>query len=266
MSCSRSAIEESPWNNAQIPVVYSILSPNEQVKLYLNLTYKNDIPALKAPLQDAKIYMCAKDSNWVELYRLKEDTCIFADSDNLLHIIKGETYFLKIELSNKILHAQTTVPAENAIIDKIVCYNSQSLSGSVTINGTLVPASYNYLSVNFTLPLNVNYGYTITAYEQQTLGLIDLNGNSYIESEFPCPKDSSTFLLKMITLDPYLKKYQLALSISDSQGQPQVNIEDVIMGTFGGVLPQFNNIENGVGIFGSSVTDSKRVEVITKNN
>jgi hypothetical protein len=36
--------------------------------------------------------------------------------------------------------------------------------------------------------------------------------------------------------------------------------------SFGGVLPQFSNIVNGVGLFGNIVTDSKRVTVKPKAN
>lgn len=265
-SCGNMEVLEAPWDTEPIPVVYSVITPNEPVEVFLKQTFNSHYPRLKNPYTEAKVFMCGADSNWTELSRLKADTCVFTDAQHKITIETGKTYTLKIEINNKTVRAQTTVPAVNAVINDVVCYYNGSITGSVIINGAYVSADYNYLTVNYTLPTDRNYGYSVSSFEKQPIGLIDLSGTRYVSSEFPCPQDSSSIILKLITLDPYLKKYQLALAIAGSQGQPQVSIIDAISGSFGGVLPQFNNIVNGVGIFGSTVIDSKRIEVIKKTN
>jgi len=265
-SCGNTEIVDAPWNVEPVPVVYSVISPNESVELILKQTYNSNYPSLKNPYSEAKVFICGADSNWVELLRIKADTCVFKDVQQKIIIEKGKTYSLKLELSNRTVRAQTTVPLTNAIINDVVCYNINSVSGAVNISGTYVPATFNYLSVHYTLPSVKDFGFALSAFDKQQLGLTDLSGNNYVSNEFPCPEDSSSFILKLTTMDANLKKYQLALAIANSQGQPQVSIVEAVIGTFGGVLPQFNNIVNGVGIFGSSVTDSKRVGVINKTN
>ena len=67
-------------------------------------------------------------------------------------------------------------------------------------------------------------------------------------------------MLRLHTQDPNLKKYQTESSIiemEDFGGNPIL----AIIQKFGGVLPQFSNIENGVGLFSSFVTDSTRVVI-----
>ena len=264
-SCANVEVLEAPWNTEPIPVVYSVISPNQSVEVFLKQTYNNDYPNLKSPYPEAKVYMCGADSNWVELNRLNYDSCVFADVLNKQLIESGKTYTLKVVLANKIIRAQTTVPEVKAVINEAVCFiNNQS--GYVLMNGAYIPASFNYLSVHYTLPEVKNLGYTLSAFENQPIELNDLSGSNYVSTEFPCPEGADTIQLRLNTLDPYLKKYQLSLAISSSMGQPQVSIVDAVMNTFGGVLPQFNNIVNGVGIFGSWVSDVKKVAVTNKTN
>lgn len=263
-ACGRSEIVGSPWDNAQIPVVYSVISPNEPVQVYLSKTYNSNFPVEKNPYPEAKVYLCGPDSNWVELTHLTADTTVFADTKNLLTVEKGKTYSLKVELNNTTIHAQTSVPAIPAIINEATCIYvkmAAHYSASVLINGKYVDANLNFLKVNFTLPANTDYGYFLTAFSEQPLGVTAITGNSYQNKDFFCPVDSTSFLLKLVTLDPFLNKYNEAESINFFQQDQEQSIVLALTQTFGGVIPQFSNIANGVGLFGSYVTDSKRVEI-----
>lgn len=260
VACGRSEIEDAPWNTNPVPVVYSIISPQQPVRVYLNKTYTSNFPPLKAPYSEATVFICGVDSNWVELTRLKSDTCVFLDTEYKLRIEQGKTYSLKIELVNTTIHAQTTVPQMNAVMSEAKCIYTNGNSASVMVNGAFVPANLNNLSVKYSLPEDKEYGYSLTAFSNESSNLILLTGSSYVSSEFPCPKDSSSFTLRLITWDPYATKYMLASDINSKTIQ-DVNVVDVIMGTFGGVLPQYSNIVNGVGLFGSSVADSIRIDL-----
>lgn len=265
-SCANSVIEQAPWNNTPVPVVFSVISPNEPVQVYLNRTYNKDSAAIKNPYPEAKIYMCGPDSAWVELSRLSPDTCIFADIHNRLIIEKGKTYSLKVELNDRTVYAQTTVIPEPALIIDANCI----LTGDSDIrnifdsqrNDTLL---VNNLSVKYSLPGNNDCEYLFSAFSDGIYGTNFPNEGRFQGIDFETPKDSTSFILELITLDPYYKKYRDARSITSLSSNYSDNSPILaLIQSFGGVLPQFSNIVNGVGLFGNTVTDRKRVSIMPK--
>jgi hypothetical protein len=263
VGCENFHTVEAPWNTDPIPVVFSILSPDAPVQVYLNQTCNGNYVAVKNPYAQAKVFICGQDSNWTELTRLKADTCVFVVAGNSFLIEKGKTYSLKVELENKIVHAQTTIPAIAGTIEKAVCkYKpvSEDSYYSVLINHEWVEANGFPIKVIGKLPTDKDYGYDLSAFRNADIRLIPFNDKVYEYNGFACPKDSSSFILRLYTLDPNFKKYQtesLIVEMEDVGGNPIL----AIIQKFGGVLPQFSNIENGVGLFGCYVTDSVRVTI-----
>ena len=263
VGCENCHTVEAPWNTDPIPVVFSILSPDAPVQVYLNQTSNSNYPPVKNPFTEAKVFICGPDSNWTELTRLKPDTCVFVDAGYSVVIEKGKTYSLKVELNNKIIHAQTTIPAVAGILEKAECKYTPPLENttySILINHEWINVSDFPIKITCKLPTDKNYGYDLSAFSNADISLIYFNDNVYESGFFACPKDSSTFMLRLHTLDPNLKKYQTEMSIielEDFGGNPIL----AIIQKFGGVLPQFSNIENGVGLFSCYVTDSTRVNV-----
>jgi len=262
-SCGRSEIEEAPWNNnAPIPVVYSVISPNEPVQVYLSKTYNSRYPAEKIAYPEAVVYLCGSDSNWIELTRIKSDTIVFVDAQKRFTVEKGKTYSLKIVLNNKTIHAQTTVPATEATIKEATCVSTES-TNNVNVNGEWQPYYVNTINVKFALPVDTEYGYFMTAFTNLIYGSESLTGTSFQSNYLYSPKDSTSFDLKLTTIDPFYKRYLSAEAINMIQSYQDNNAILTIIESFGGVLPHYSNIVNGVGLFGSSVTVSQRV-VITK--
>jgi len=265
-SCANSELEIAPWNNTPVPVVFSILSPNEPVQVYLYRTYNKDIPAVKNPYPEAKVYMCGSDSIWIELTRLSPDTTMFEDSQKKLNIEMGKTYSLKIELSDRTVHAQTTVIPESAHITDVSCVFSGKTDENLVWDSlpkyVFDTININNLSVKFSFPDNNEYGFGFTAYSKPIWGTMFLNEGKFVTDYLETPKGSTSFILKFTTIDPLFNKYQNAQDINSVTTSYSYNSPVLaLIESFGGVLPQFSNIVNGVGLFGSSVTDSMHVVI-----
>jgi len=270
-ACANSEIEVAPWNNAPVPVVFSVISPNEAVQVYLSRTYSQNFPVVKNPYPEAKVFICGPDSAWVELTRLSPDTTVFKDTLKQLIIEKGKTYSLKVELNNSIVHGQTTIPSTQGVINDVTCEMLKSYIDSrsaMYVNDELVEANINKIDVSFTLGTNSESSYFLSLFSNLTNDYINISGTRYQSSDFWTPKeDSTSFTLNLITCDPYYKRYLYAQSISTVSDNYSGNTPIVaLIMSFGGVLPQFSNIVNGVGLFGNTVTDSKRVTVKPKAN
>ncbi len=256
-----SHIVDAPWNNTPVPVVYSIISPNEITQVYLNKTYNSNLPIEKSPYPQAKVFICGVDSNWVELSRLQADTCIFEDKQQLLKVEKGKTYYLKIELDNSIIHAQTTVPSNQLTIKDVNCVTDGTTNNSL-VNGQIVKNYVCRLDLSFEGTPKTDSGFFISAFSQHLYGSTNPDQQNFLAPVFYCPTDTSSFEISLTTIDPYFSKYLNAQSINSLQSDYSANMVSAITQTFGGVLPPFSNIENGVGLFGSSVTDNRRVKLI----
>lgn len=265
-ACANSVIERAPWNNTPIPVVYSIISPNEPVQVYLNRTYSQNIPAVKNPYPEAKVLMCGSDSSWIELTRLSPDTCVFEDTKKQLTVEKGKTYSLKVVLSDRTVSAQTIVISAPALITDASCV----LTGE--IDKRLVFDSFphfvydtlfvNQLTLKYSLPGNSDCEYLFSAFSEQIYGTRFPDQGRFQANDFETPKDSTSLILELTTIDPYYKKYMDAQSINSASVDYSYNTPILaLIQSFGGVLPQFSNIVNGVGLFGNTVTDSKRVAI-----
>lgn len=265
-SCANSVIEDAPWNNTPVPVVFSILSPNEPVQVYLYRTYNKNLHAIKNPYPEARVYVCGPDSAWIELTRLSPDTTIFEDIRKKLSIEMGKTYSLKIELSDRTVHAQTTIIPASALITDASCVftgkTDENLVWDSLPKYVFDTIFINNLTVKYSIPTNNEYGFGFSVYSKPLWGTMLLNEGKFLLNNFETPKDSTSFILKLTTIDPLFNKYQNAQDINSVTSNYSSNSPVLaLIESFGGVLPQFSNIVNGVGLFGSSVTDSKRVVI-----
>ncbi|HEY5507324.1 MAG TPA: DUF4249 family protein [Paludibacter sp.] len=263
--CVRNEIEETPWTTASVPMVFSVISPDYPVELYLGKSYFEKDAANPIPYPEAKVFMRGQDSAWVELKLQSADTSSYKDVDHLLGVVKGKTYYLRIVLNDRTLHAQTTVPVNGATIIEATCTvpagNVQSNRKYSTENkAETIRKKRSTLSVNFTLPQNKDYGYYLSAFSTEIEFHGPYDSGFYQDNEFQCPYDNSAFTLNLITVDPYLKKFRFSETILFNQSYDDDFIT-AITSTFGGVLPAYSNIENGMGLFGSFSTDSKLITV-----
>jgi hypothetical protein len=260
-SCGRSEIEDAPWNHTQVPVVYSVISPGSRTQVYLGKTCNSSLAVEKNPYPEAKVYICGPDSVWTELTRLKADTSVFADTQNTLAIVKGKTYSLKIVLNNTTVHAQTTVLDSYATFKEISCISSGKTDDDI-INGEWVISSINRLNVKMNLASNEEYGYILSAFSREIWGDLYLKESRFETDNCSVPKDSTSFILNLTTVNPLVNELRKAVDINSNEvSEDDGALVTYLTESFGGVLPQYSNIVNGVGLFGNAVTVSKRVEI-----
>lgn len=245
------AIEVPPWNNEPVPVVYSVLTPNQPIQLYLGKSYNGNDSLNTCPYPEATVYVCGDDSVWVELKRSDKDSTIFTDSSGLLNIIKGVTYSLRIDLKDRTVHAQTTIPNEvGEIIDGECVVTSENEGGNYTEKRC-------NLHLKYILP-TTNSCY-LTAFSSRIGTTPFLTGESFQYANFFIPYDTRSVPVNIITVDSALKKFML--SELDSSMMFDSNDITTVIGSYGGVRPSFSNIKNGVGIFSSFVISSKLIFV-----
>ena len=270
-SCANSELEIAPWNNTPVPVVFSILSPTEPVQLYLYRTWNENYPLVKNPYPEANVYLCGVDSNWVELTRLSPDSCVFGDIQKKLIVEKGKTFFLKVVLSDRIVHAQTTVIPDPALITDANCVFTGKTQQRWIV-GTFPDMKFDTVNINslvikYSVPKNPDYGYEFSSSSEMIWGTMLLNEGIFQTSNLVSAKDSTSVTIKLTTFDPLCYKYQKAQEINSLSSNYSYNSPVLaLIQSFGGVLPKFSNIVNGVGLFGNSVSDSKRVVIKAQAN
>ena len=265
-SCANSTLEVAPWNNAPVPVIYSVITPGQAAKVYVNRTYNQAFPVVANPYPEAKVYMCGPDSNWVELPRISPDTTMFEDTQKHLNVEMGKTYMLKVLLKDKIVRAHTSIPAKPGIIKDATCQIVQSYTDSHTsmgINGETVSANINSITVHFEQNLDADSGYYLSLISPDYQNWVSpVSGLVYHDIRFATPQDSTAATLYLLKIDAYYLKYILAQSIASATQIYDGNSPIFSMlQSFGGVMPQFSNIQNGVGLFGNYVVDKKRIEI-----
>ncbi len=267
LGCVDTVQENAPWNTTAIPVVYSVISPGLPVEVYLGKTINSNLSTDNNPFPEARVFICGADSMWIELTRQSADTAIYNDKEKKLQIEKGKIYFMRIKLNDKVLHAQTTVPNQAGIINDAKCSFPDTTSGSsggiLNINGVDVDCIICWLSVKYSLPNDKEYGCYLSAFSNELGSAPNLTTGTYLDDTFFCPKDSASFLLSMMTTDKMFAKFRLSKYIS-----PYLLSNGGLAGVlelYGGVLPNFSNIENGVGVFGSYLLTSKQVNVSKTN-
>ena len=246
-----SAIEDFPWNNEPVPVVYSVLTPDQPIQLYLGKSYNGNDTLNTCPHPEAKVYVCGDDSVWVELERSDKDSTIFTVSSSLIKVVKGSTYSLRIELNDRTVHAQTSIPNElGEIIDGECIVTSEHEGGNYTQKRC-------NLNLKYILP-TTNSCY-LTAFSNRIGTTPFLTGESFQYANFFIPSDSASITVNIITVDSALKKFMMA----ELDGSMMFDSDDIttIIGSYGGIHPSFSNIKNGVGIFSSFVISSKLIFV-----
>ena len=269
-SCANSELEIAPWNNTPVPVVFSILSPTEPVQVYLYRTWNENYPLVKNPYPEAKVYLCGVDSNWVELTRLSPDSCIFGDIQKKLIVETGKTFFLKVVLSDRTIHAQTTVIPDPARITTANCVFTGKTQQRWIV-GTFPDMKFDTVNINslvikYSATANRDYGYEFSSSSEMIWGTMLQNEGIFQTSNFVSGRDTSSVTIKLTTFDPTCYKYQKAQEINSlSSGYSYNSPVLALIQSFGGVLPKFSNIVNGVGLFGNSVTDSVRVVIKVPN-
>ena len=259
-SCASSETVDAPWNKTALPVVFSIITPDRPVKVYLSKSVINSASPEKAPYPEAKVFISEGNDVWIEIPRLKVDTNLFVDVQHLIPIKMGNSYALKVVLAHTTVSAQTTLPAKKATILEVSCTEGLD-TNAMAFDGNF-ECVFCKIDMKFQKPLENNNQYLVNSYDLDLLNTpvnIVLTSSNYQSDEFCWPKDSTAANISLHTIDPRISDFVKAQEITNT-----LTIDNILFSLlFGyrGVLPTYSNIINGVGLFSYYLSDTKRVEL-----
>lgn len=252
-SCSRLADEDSSELFSSLPVVFSVLSPDKNIQVSLTETYVTSKVNDTIIFLDAKVYVKCNNEHWVELSRESKNEAVYTDKDSLVNVLEGNTYFLRIDIGELQITAQTTVPiSRNSIVE------------AQFVTDYIKPDAYKgysgVLTMKFDIRSNDNCiiytkGMVIGGSKSLFLNQTDLTDNARV-----APDLDDNFKLQLLTFDTNLAKYWVARKISQSQYYSEGDFT-YILGMYSGLLPPFSNTNNAVGLFASYSHVSKTVAI-----
>jgi hypothetical protein len=245
-SCIRTEEIGTPWLTDIKPVVYSVLSTDRVPGVYLGKTYHPDNKMDSLPYPNAKVFMAEENKNWVEFFRKDATSQYFVDKKGEIKPAKGKKYRLKIEIDDLLVEAETQIPAQVATIQSAECKLAEQDSHTTYgMNGITV--LYSTLKAKLSLPQQTESLYILQDNYFGYDGSTFLKSTDYMKKDFFVPKDTLSFDLKVMTVAPEFKKYILARQLEYSFDDEF--LPEILMGTFSGVLPDYNNIRGGIGLF-----------------
>ncbi len=264
VSCTRIEEVDAPWSTGQTPVLFAVLSPETPVQVYLGKTNTTNDSLLKRCYPEAVVSIRLEGGAWVHLTRQADSNLFELPQDSLFPIQKGSTYEVKAVLGAEqpILTGSTTVPLEAARIASASLIVTDTSTLLTSIGGQVCDAVSGTLQVKWNKLAQHKGGYRLT--DEYAIQLDIVEGKQVFkvyENDYLLSKESVglTFWLKTTdaNLDAYLKTRDIQQSITFDDGQDI----SIILSAYGGVLPAFSSIENGVGLVGSYVQDSLYINV-----
>lgn len=238
------------WKPQSLAVVFSVISPGQQVKVVLNRTWLNNQSTDTVRYSDAQVYISSDESEWVLLTKRSPDEAVYLDSMYEIDVVEGGTYFLKVLLPDLILSSKTTVPqTENA---KIVSVGF--VEGSDSINedysSHLLLAKFDIKPLNYCVVFG-NSGYPLHY-------LSTFMQHNELRKRVDMHNSQSSYVISLVNMDLFLARFYAASEIAKINNFLDGDIS-ILTGAFNGVLPAYSNIKNGIGLFGSFVVSSDSV-------
>lgn len=246
VSCVRENEEAELWNNDNTLVVFSALTPGKTSKVYF---YRKNTISSEASL--SKVYISDNVGNEVELTRFDS---VFIDTANRLQITKGRAYYLKIDNGN----GSPLVTASTVIPDYGVDF-SEFLFQTIDSSDYYMNRAYfkgKWFSTSTELSMYTYWVKTSWGW------FLDINKNSdgsyqVIKSQLEYPKGNVDNYISLLTTDEILSNYLLNKKFQNASYSESMDLFNVILSEFSGTLPNFSNIVNGAGVFGSYIIHSR---------
>lgn len=258
VSCIRTEEVVAPWNQTNVPVLFSILTPGKQVIAYMGESNQAIDTMQEISYPDARLYIRETAGKWFEMERL-EHTNKYELVIDSLQIKKGASYQIKAELGQGLatLLASTSIPEENAGIETASYYITDTL-----VYHTWKGISYRGIfKARWKILPKKEYGYVLLDEDWDIKFVRGETECKVYENDYVVNKDSSSINLFLITTDPILNTYLKSLAISEAQHSQSDDFISVLLSSNGATIPSFNNISNGIGLFGSYVQSRTRVKV-----
>lgn len=257
-SCIRTEEIGTPWETEIKPVVFSVLSVDQVPGVFLGQTYHPDNPLDSIPYPQAKVFMAVENQDWVEFFRKDSTSQYFIDKEGKIRIEKGKKYRLKVQIDDKMIEAETMMPEQVGKILSANCVLHQiEPNVSYGINGLNVLMAT--LTATLSLPQSEKSFCFIENDELNYSSGNLLKTENFVDKNFFVPEDSTSFVLNVKTITPELKLYLIAQQLTVSYDDEF--LPEIFMGTFTGVLPPYNNINGGTGLFAAVWKEQFRVQI-----
>lgn len=250
-SCGRISIEDELWQPESLPVVFAILSPGNEVGVYLNRTSLNNSGTDTVNYQEAEVLLRSETSDWVTLRGKSPGDNIYSDLNRELKIVAGETYYLEVNLPGFIITSATTIPDSNNAKIKSAKFtkSTEGIAQNEYVSG-LLEATFDIKPENYCILTN-HLGNSLV------FGGTFIRQN-YFSKRITVADSVQNYTLHLHNVDTFLARFLAAKSISNMQHFSNGDIT-ALMGSFNGILPHYSNISNGIGLFGSYVSTTYTV-------
>ncbi|MFV0391461.1 MAG: DUF4249 family protein [Paludibacteraceae bacterium] len=235
-SCLRLHEEPASWRVEPLPVVYCVLTPGGVTQVFFSATFTGKTPET---YPQARAFIVDEAGNETELSR--QDS-VFVDIEHAVQVKKGKTYRLKIDIGNgSWVKTETTVPNKTAV------FSEYSFIPVDTIT-----QFYAYFKSKWTIPpvnnptndyrIYTSWGWGIDAVKTSPVDY------SAVNDWLIYPPEQDDYTISLFTTDRWLSRFLLN---KQYQSYDSSDLISILSSEFTGVLPDFSNIENGVGVFGS---------------
>lgn len=253
-------IEPMPENDKL--VVFGLLTPANHVYVQVGKSQSfgsGRYEADKFYVNDAVVTITNDEEKEIRLQLVNDREGLYSASQAEFPIKPGGTYRLKVEAPlRETVTASTMVPPKKAVWKEagLYGYMNESYGGLI----------YQLIGGWNTISNSVDIGYGVAVLypsvemkilQHENEGILP-QGNEYaIKREVYVANDNSIDAV-LITRDRYYNDFSKTaeLTVDVLNYYHNAVFADIISG-FKGVIPQSGNIENGLGVFGSYLTDSR---------
>lgn len=245
VGCMRTS-NEYLWDTQNMPVVYSLITPGANIKVALLQTYPNGLNSMA--YADADIFVNDNAGDTVELTRI--DSVLFEDTLGAMAVDSGKTYYLTVCLNDgsDTVRAQTTVPNAAAQFS----FFSYTLMPDVNEDTTYY---YPNISVKWYAPSENQKTDNYWSYESwwTNLDIVTLDSLYMATGKYgTLPDDTAIVYIGLLTMDEWAYRFVYNQRQQEYMTSAYGDFDSYLFDEFSGVvLPDFSNIENGYGCFGS---------------
>jgi len=237
-------------------VVLCFITPGSTVKAYVTISSSFVMP-LDSNRREfmGSLLITSSNGSFIELEKSQDNPLWFVDESSSFQIIKGEKYFLSvIDVNRRVISvAEAVVPekADSMIYCKYASFSEDGQESQYTVkakwerknrfNNILGYAVvYNPLEVPSSLSLD---------YDSNQIQVND-SIFEYVIADYWCYKSYFTLFTLNESFDSYMSSYIIFYDLGID-----VSFQD-LMNTYNGIIPEYTNFDNSLGVFGAYLTDT----------
>lgn len=234
-------------------VIIAYLTPQDSIRVLVSrsIPFGTPFDEKKADVPNATLSIRDGSGHSQNLSLSSSSRSVYVCSQKEFPIVPGERYFLNGSAPNlPSISASTIVPKEMASWKTASI--SQTNDGISEFNGTWASVQNEH---------DIDYGvFVYRAAEPQDIlfgneSISPINGGYSVQKQFYLGRDVKAVLVtRTKALGEFSKMTQLTLDMKDYYSS--AGFYDLISG-FKGVIPEYNNIDNGLGIFGGYLLEEK---------